>query len=216
MLERFKKLFKKFSLLIPFIIFLFILTYFVNMLNYLTNAYYKGHYEDCKQTVNIIADTIEILRQEGLSDDIIFEKVMKESLNDLDREVGVYLRVLTLDHENVPIGDQLYGSNFEYNIFTKSNPDFENICYMMENKLSGEIKTYTPEGKEIILYWKVVPETTPKYYLVMGVSHDIIQQTTRFNDFQWGITIITGIVVFLILDNFWLRTNRKCIKNEQK
>ena len=105
---------KKFSILLPLLLCVVLIAYFLYIFNYFNESYYMSRYNDAKYTVDIIADSIESLKREHVPDQVIFDKILDEALSSLDDDQGIYLRLLNLDFENILLSSQEDKKDFDW------------------------------------------------------------------------------------------------------
>ena len=161
-----KKL-KKFAILIPLVLCVLMILYFIHIFNYFNESYYKSRMNEAKTTVDLIARGIDAMKQAGVSDEVIFDKTLDEILDVLDKNKGIYVRLITMDFKNVSITDQNSRPNFDWTggIDLNSPKAQQMMKYMMENN-SGSFYVSTHEGTAEV-YWKKIPSVDPQFYLIV-------------------------------------------------
>lgn len=161
-----KKL-KKFAILIPLVLCVLMILYFIHIFNYFNESYYKSRMNEAKTTVDLIARGIDAMKQAGVSDEVIFDKTLDEILDVLDKNKGIYVRLITMDFKNVSITDQDSRPNFDWTGGLDLNSlEAKQIMQDMLENNSGTIFVSTDQGTAEV-YWKKIPSMDPQFYLIV-------------------------------------------------
>lgn len=161
-----KKL-KKFAILIPLVLCVLMILYFIHIFNYFNESYYKSRMNEAKTTVDLIARGIDAMKQAGVSDEVIFDKTLDEILDVLDKNKGIYVRLITMDFKNVSITDQNSRPNFDWTGGLDLNSlEAKQIMQDMIENNSGTIFVSTDQGTAEV-YWKKIPSMDPQFYLIV-------------------------------------------------
>ena len=161
-----KKL-KKFAILIPLVLCVLMILYFIHIFNYFNESYYKSRMNEAKTTVDLIARGIDAMKQAGVSDEVIFDKTLDEILDVLDKNKGIYVRLITMDFKNVSITDQNSRPNFDWTGGLDLNSlEAKQIMQDMLENNSGTIFVSTDQGTAEV-YWKKIPSMDPQFYLIV-------------------------------------------------
>lgn len=204
-----KKTVKKFSILLPLVFCIFLIIYFIYIFEYFNKSYFETRYRDAKATVNIIADSIDSLKKNNVPDDIIYNKILNESLSSLDKDSGIYIRLLNLNFENIDISSHLLKEDFNWTGgLDISSPELLQLQQDILNKSTGEFCLETPIGG-LNLYWKQIPYTNPQYYLIVGVSQVTPFESITMMQFTIGIFFISIVTMLAIYDSVWSRIKAK-------
>lgn len=161
-----KKL-KKFAILIPLVLCVLMILYFIHIFNYFNESYYKSRMNEAKTTVDLIARGIDSMKKAGVSDEVIFDKTLDEILDVLDKNKGIYVRLITMDFKNVSITDQSSRPNFDWTGGLDLNSlEAKQIMQDMIENNSGTIFVSTDQGTAEV-YWKKIPSMDPQFYLIV-------------------------------------------------
>lgn len=200
---------KKFSILLPLLLCVVLIAYFLYIFNYFNESYYMSRYNDAKHTVDIIADSIESLKREHVPDQVIFDKILDEALSSLDDDQGIYLRLLNLDFENILLSSQEDKKDFDWLGEVDTNTEqMQSLRRSIEDNMVGEYVVTTPIG-DLNIYWKQIPYTDPQYYLIVCVDKYTTFEQTTMIQFTIGIFFIAIITMLAVYDSVWSRIKAK-------
>jgi hypothetical protein len=201
--------------LLPVAVLIAVLLFFESMFHYFDQSYYDAVFNQQVLKLNSIVGEIKQLREMGFTEDKdrqVYIEVLNMTISKIDSEEGIFARLLNLDFEVLSEvvaseKDRQPVSLFEQNNF---HPDFPRIKQLMLENASGE-STVTDNSYDMRIYWVTIPQSNPKYYIVVGVDSHYVLSNYKSFPFELGIFTIAILIMAMNYYILYLRTKLKQI-----
>lgn len=212
--KKHRKIIERLLLLLPLVLLFIIFTFFSYMFKYNDKMHFESVYEDCKYAINMVSEATNRMDKEGIHpDNELFFDIIESSLSYLDGKKGIDIRIVTKDFKSLPLSHQEGYSDF----FIAENENFVKLMNEMKFHDTGEMDLIDQQtNSHVKVYWKIVPDSSPEFYLVASVSSQSVEKSFDFTQFEIGLSVIAIITIVSVYDSIWMRIKDKDDKDNDK
>jgi len=152
----------------------------------------RAYYEKIELTSNLLRE-VENLHKSctSLEKDVLFNSFIIATVEEIDRQYGIYARVIDLDGRQLSRAFLAEGEDSLALLLDADDYDFEKDLGFVKDSPSGNRQIVSKNGVKIHLHWMCYPVTENHYYyILLGIVYDRVIDTIDYNAFATGQVIV--------------------------
>lgn len=207
-----KNYLKRFIVLIPLVIVVLVMTYFIHLFNYYENKYYEKTIADVQFTLSTIVSSVDNVGLDAKEYQNVYDNMIRPNILGLDRLTGVSVRIYDLDVNFLYSPQQESEDVSTYDILQKDSPEYKIITKQIRESNKGSYAYINSDGEEETMIWQIMPSPPyQKVYIILTVNKSTIVKSIESIELEAGMFILCSITIIAVYDSVWIR-----VKNYNK
>lgn len=207
---------KRFIVLIPLVIVVLVMTYFLHLFNYYENKYYDKIIEDVQFTLSTVISSVDNVGLDASKYQNVYDNMIRPNILSLGKLPGVSIRVYDLDLNFLYSPEQSNENEQTYDILCKDSPQYAEVSKIIKESNKGKYEYTNIYGEEETMIWQIMPSPPhQKIYIILTVDKTEIVKSIQSVELEAGMFILCAITVIAVYDSVWIRVKNysKCNKS---